>query len=300
MAHSTRGLRKKWGVLKLHRVVEDPESLMVEKLEMNADLASHKARAAIEAPTDYESQRVGSIEFIASSPQQACDYVIGLSKLGSGRHVHLANAYTVALADRDAGYRLTLAEPALNFPDGKPISWVSTLRRQAPRLRQVRGPQLFLDVFDHGRIHHVKHFLLGSTPGVLKALEAELSVRYPGIDIVGVESPPFRKLSDTEILEQDARVSASGAQIVWVGLGTPKQDFEAERIASQLPVVAIAIGAAFDFAAGTLRPAPKWVTWIGFEWLYRLLREPRRLWKRYLFGNARFCQSVMLQNRPRR
>lgn len=240
-----------------------------------------------------KSHWVGPVEFVSSTPQEACDYIITISKEGRGRHVHLANAYTVALADKSLDYRAVLASPALNFPDGKPIGWVSALRRHSPRLKQVRGPQLFLDVFDQGRAHSVKHFLLGSTPQVLSLLELELAARFPGIEIVGSESPPFRKLTAAELQSQDARVRATGAQIVWVGLGTPKQDMEAQRLADELPVVAVAVGAAFDFAAGTLRPAPQWMTTIGFEWVYRFICEPRRLWRRYVFGNLRFLRAAL-------
>ena len=238
-------------------------------------------------------QWVGGVEFISTEPKGAADHIISLAQGGIGQHVHLANAYTIALADKSDDYRALLAAPAVNFPDGKPISWISRLRGDTPRLRQVRGPQLFLDVFDRGRAYGMKHFLLGSTTAVLESLEARLGTSYPGIEIVGLESPPFRVLTPLDIQEQDARILKSGAQIVWVGLGTPKQDIEAQRLAGQLPVVAVAVGAAFDFAAGAIQEAPKWVSAIGFEWLYRLLREPRRLWRRYLFGNARFLKAAL-------
>jgi N-acetylglucosaminyldiphosphoundecaprenol N-acetyl-beta-D-mannosaminyltransferase len=248
------------------------------------------ARASHEA---HASQWVGRVEFVSSSPQRACEHILAIVKEGHGRHVHLANAYTVALADQSVDYRDILSVPALNFPDGKPIGWISVLRRHSPRLEQVRGPQLFLDVFDQGRSHGIQHYLLGSTPEVLESLELKLTTRFPGIAIVGIESPPFRQLSAAEIQEQDERIRKSGAQIVWVGLGTPRQDIEAQRLAHELPVVAVAIGAAFDFAAGSIREAPAWMTKVGLEWFYRLLREPRRLWRRYVFGNARFLKAAL-------
>jgi N-acetylglucosaminyldiphosphoundecaprenol N-acetyl-beta-D-mannosaminyltransferase len=241
----------------------------------------------------HTSHSVGSLEFVPSSPQLACEQIIRLAAGGVGRHVHLANAYTVAIADRSVTYRDVLAAPALNLPDGKPIVWVSRLRGQAPRLVQVRGPQLFLDVFDQGRSTAIRHYLLGSTPQVLKLLEQELTTRFPGVAIVGLESPPFRPLSEAELADQDRRIRDSGAQIVWVGLGTPKQDIEARRLAGELPVVAVAIGAAFEFTAGSMEEAPVWMRKAGLEWLHRLIREPRRLWKRYLFGNARFVKAAL-------
>ncbi|WP_171027477.1 WecB/TagA/CpsF family glycosyltransferase [Pseudarthrobacter sp. NamE2] len=243
---------------------------------------------------------MGPIEFTVSNRYDAAVMMVRLAQERVGRHVHLANAYTVALADKSAKYREVLRAPAVNFPDGKPIAWVSAMSRQSPRLTQVRGPQLFLDTFDAGRTAGLKHFLLGSTPEVLTALESNLKAKFPNILIVGTESPPFRPLVAKEIDEQDKRIQETGAHIVWVGLGTPKQDFEAERLARKLPVLAVAIGAAFDFAAGTVREAPAWMTRCGLEWVFRLCCEPRRLWKRYLFGNARFLASTLRWSRARR
>lgn len=157
----------------------------------------------------------------------------------------------------------------------------------------MRGPQLFLDVFDVGRQHGIRHFLLGSSPEVLDRLQDNLLKKYPGCDIVGIESPPFRPLSESELELQDRRIAATGPDIVWVGLGTPKQDWEAQRLASSIGATTIAVGAAFDFAAGTVREAPKWIRTIGFEWFFRLCSQPRRLWRRYLVGNSKFLMIAM-------
>jgi N-acetylglucosaminyldiphosphoundecaprenol N-acetyl-beta-D-mannosaminyltransferase len=240
-----------------------------------------------------QTQLIGSIEFTCSSPASASAEMITLAKAETSHHVHLVNAFTVALADASPDYRETLKSPAINFPDGKPIGWMSAMKRQAPRLRQVRGPQLFLDVFDHGRSQNVKHYLLGSTTETLAKLVANLNERFPGIEIVGSESPPFAAPRLSELRDRDLRIRESGAEIVWVGLGTPKQDYEVRRIVQALPILAIAVGAAFDFAAGTAKQAPQWMTKVGLEWLHRLLSEPRRLWKRYLFGNLRFLKAVL-------
>jgi N-acetylglucosaminyldiphosphoundecaprenol N-acetyl-beta-D-mannosaminyltransferase len=251
-------------------------------------------------PRPYSTQWIGPVEFVASSPDRACELVVSLAKKQTRAHVHLSNAYTVALADKSLEYRRVLASPAINFPDGKPLSWVSSIKRQSPKLAQVRGPQLFLDVFDRGRAHSVSHFLLGATPEVLIALQSNLERLYPGVRIAGVESPPFRKLTSSELDAQDRRISESGAEIVWVGLGTPKQDVEAQRLVESLSVVAVAVGAAFDFTAGTLKQAPPWMTKLGLEWTYRFMKEPRRLWKRYVFGNARFLKTSLLWTSSKR
>jgi N-acetylglucosaminyldiphosphoundecaprenol N-acetyl-beta-D-mannosaminyltransferase len=250
-----------------------------------------------EEELNIERRTVGSLDFAVMGPAEAALFISKLAKsvgrLESGFHIHLANAYTVSLADQDTCFRSVLSGHAINFADGKPISVVSKVLRHEPALQQVRGPDLFENVMSEGRAHGLKHFLLGSTPEVLEALEAALTVRYGGLNIVGKESPPFRVLLPEEYAEQDRRILESGAEIVWVGLGTPKQDFEAKRLAERMPVVAVAVGAAFDFSAGTLVAAPPWVRKMGLEWLHRLIKEPRRLWKRYLFGNANFVVSVV-------
>jgi N-acetylglucosaminyldiphosphoundecaprenol N-acetyl-beta-D-mannosaminyltransferase len=255
--------------------------------------------SGVSLPVGSVKHYLGPVEFIACSPLAACDYVLALSREHIGRHVHLSNAYTVALADKTDDYRKVLGDGGINFPDGKPLSWMSVLKRQSPVLQQVRGPQLFLDVFDRGRLTDTKHFLLGSTPEVLSKLESNLIAAYPGVKIVGVESPPFRSLSSDEQSAQDQRILDSEADLVWVGLGTPKQDIESRRIAESLPVVAVAIGAAFDFAAGTARTAPEWMTRVGLEWVFRFSQEPKRLWKRYVFGNSRFLVATVLRTKKR-
>lgn len=247
-----------------------------------------------------KTQWLGPIEFVASHRFGAAKHLIELAFSGQGQHVHLANAYTIALADKSHEYCEILQRPAVNYPDGKPLTWISAFKGHRPALQQIRGPQLFLDVFDKGRTRGLKHFLLGSTPEVLESLQRNLQERFPGVEIVGSESPPFRALSQDELRAQDSRIRKSGAHLVWVGLGTPKQDAEVARLAKEMPIVAVAIGAAFDFAAGAVREAPSWMSKAGLEWTFRLASEPRRLWKRYLFGNTRFLYSALFTNGRRR
>jgi N-acetylglucosaminyldiphosphoundecaprenol N-acetyl-beta-D-mannosaminyltransferase len=244
-------------------------------------------------------QVVGGVPFVASDPLTAARDLAEAAVAGtSGEHVHLANAFSVSLANEFPALAAeTFCADGWNLPDGRPISWISQLRRDRPALRQVRGPQFMLDVCEVGVDLGLRHFLLGGAPDVLERLEAALTERFPGIQVVGSFSPAFREPSDAELAERDEALMASGAQVVWVGLGTPKQDREAVRIARSTGLVAVAVGAAFDYAAGTLREAPAWMRRAGFEWLFRLLMEPRRLWRRYLIGNTRFLR-VALRRRP--
>lgn len=255
-------------------------------------------------PKGFTDRRpIGPLEAVASTPERAAESLCELatSKSAIGHHVHLINAYTVAIADKDPAFATVLSGHSINLPDGKPLTWVSRMRRDAVPLSQVRGLTFMLNVFNQGREHGVRHYLLGSTEDVLRKLESNLLDQFPGTTIVGSHSPPFRPLTADEYAQQDADIVASGADVVWVGLGTPKQDHESKRLAESIPVVAVAVGAAFDFAAGTVKEAPALFQRIGMEWLYRFASEPRRLWKRYVFGNVRFVVSTVRgkHRRPR-
>ena len=239
---------------------------------------------------------VVGVRFSAATPSQAAQTVVdlGQQKESNGVHIHLANAYTTVLASKDSDYKKILNGPrAICFPDGKPIAWITKLRRSGTQLTQTRGPQLFLDVFARGQSIGLRHYLLGSTPETLERLELRLREKYPRADIVGLYSPPFSPPTREELENRNELLRSAKPDVVWVGLGTPKQDMEAARIARELGLVAVAVGAAFDFAAGTVRPAPRWMSAIGLEWLFRLLSEPRRLWRRYLFGNVEFLRLAL-------
>lgn len=248
------------------------------------------------APSDLLVVPCAGVPITACRPDQAAEHLVELAlSTDRGHDVHLCNAYTLALADGDAGYRAMLGRASINFPDGTPVVWANRLRHRDKPIPadRVRGPGLFLDVFSHGQDRGLKHYLLGGEPEALAALETNLRRLFPEATIVGSESPPFRALTETERDEQAERIRASGAQIVWVGLGTPKQDWECARLRDRLPCVFVAIGAAFDFAAGTKSTAPQWMQDHGLEWVHRFASEPRRLWKRYLFGNSRFVVAAM-------
>jgi N-acetylglucosaminyldiphosphoundecaprenol N-acetyl-beta-D-mannosaminyltransferase len=223
------------------------------------------------------------------------DTAQSLSGDSAGLDVHLCNTYTLALADDDHEFRALLNRAALNLADGTPVVWANRLLHKdanPPRSR-VRGPSLFVNVLAAGQAAQIKHYLLGSTPETLEAMQREIAQRFPEALIVGTDSPPFRELTEAERLDQRDRIKSSGAQIVWVGLGTPKQDVEAAALANSLPVVAIAVGAAFDFVAGTVEEAPDWMQRSGTEWIHRFAQEPGRLWQRYLVGGPRFVKAVI-------
>ena len=222
---------------------------------------------------------------------------VGAGPALKGSDVHLCNAYTLALADRDPNLLETLRTAFLNLADGQPVVWANQLLHRGTALprRRVYGPDLMLDSLSMSEGTGLRHYLLGSTPEVLAALQREVRRRFPRALIAGACSPPFRSLTAQELHEQEDDILAVGADIVWVGLGTPLQDHRAAELSAALPVVTVAVGAAFDFIAGNKRQAPTWMQNGGLEWVFRLACEPRRLWRRYLFGNARFVGGVVRQ-----
>lgn len=246
----------------------------------------------MDAATTFERFRCCGVEIDAAPFDAAVDAVIARGLAGQGGAVHLCNAYTLSIAEKDPEFRSMLGRALFNFPDGMPLVWIAR-RRGLPLEHRVYGPDLMAAVCDKGRAVGLRHYLYGSTPEVITALRSRLEARYPGIEIVGAESPPFRELMPVELEEAAERFRTSGAQAVWVGLGTPRQDDFVDDLATKVDAPLVAVGAAFDFHAGTLKQAPAWVQRRGFEWAYRLAREPRRLWKRYLVGNAVFFVGAL-------
>ena len=247
---------------------------------------------------------VGGLPFTVVPLREAVDLVIDLGHRPASRGiaVHFGNAYGVALADTDAEYRRVLQGADVLASDGMPVVWAG--RRLHPHVSdqwtRVYGPDVMAGVLAGSRPDGPRHYLVGGSPQTLLRLRQQIVERWPDADVVGAESPPFRPETAAEHAERERRIGDSGATLVWVGLGTPKQDFEVRRLADRLPVTALAVGAAFDFIAGTVRQAPPWAQRSGLEWAFRWAVEPRRLTRRYLWSNPRFVWAVARQARSDR
>lgn len=276
-------------------------------LRLRGRLNHDPATPSVASDPSPPRQAIGNVPYTVLPFDQAVHAIlasidlIGRRTDRPGVSVHFAPAYNVALARDDQQYAQTLQDADYVFSDGVPITWVGKRLRPdlAETWERVYGPDVMGAVFERSTKDQPLHYLLGSTPAVLTLLRDELQRRYPNASIVGAESPPFRDLSDRELLEQDTRVRESGATMVWVGLGTPRQDFEVRRLAANLPVVALAVGAAFDFIAGTKAQAPRWMQRSGLEWAFRFASEPWRLGRRYLWGNSVFAQQALRDLRSR-
>ncbi|EYT62884.1 MULTISPECIES: WecB/TagA/CpsF family glycosyltransferase [Curtobacterium] len=202
-----------------------------------------------------------------------------------GVPVHFVNAYTVSLT-ADERYLRLFQSDGLNIADGTPLAWIA--RRAGGQVAHLRGPDAFRELLSSDPSHGIRHFLLGGSNASLARLEQAIARDYPDAVVAGSFSPPFTDFepSDRELI--DSLIRDSGANMLWVGIGTPKQDYEVQRLAERHPAVVLAVGAAFNFVSGDVVEAPKLWRRTGLEWLYRLSREPRRLWRRYLLGNVKF------------
>jgi len=199
---------------------------------------------------------------------------------GSG-YVCATGAHGIIEAQHDPQLRNFLNRALLNLPDGMPTVWMGWLQKMRS-MRSVRGPEFMLALCQNSVPHKIRHFLYGGQDGVAELLARTLEKRFPGIVIAGTYTPPFRDLTEDEERDLLARLQACNADIIWVGLGTPKQERFIWNHRESLPVkLMIAVGAAFDFHTGRTKEAPGWIKSAGLHWLYRLAHEPRRLWRRY-------------------
>ncbi len=229
---------------------------------------------------------------------------VGNASPTRGSVVCVCNVHSVMSARRDARLGSVIADSDIATPDGVPLVWA--LRWTAnPSQQRVYGPELMRRAMEDTAGRGYRHFLYGATDDTLAKLTDAISEFAPGANIVGSIAPPFRELSEAERDAHLAQIRESGADIVWVGLGMPKQELWMGETRDSLPgVTLIGVGAAFDFLAGNVKQAPEWMQRTGLEWLYRLIQEPRRLWRRYLWNNPAFVMllgwQIITRRIPRR
>ena len=246
-----------------------------------------------------ETYDVLGVKISAVDLQKAEDLVADMIVRRHKGYVCVAPVSTVMDCQKDPAYRQIINNADMVTPDGAPIAWLGRLAGHKA-VRRTYGPDLMLQLCDHGRVSGWRHFFYGATPGVCDKLEHCLKAKFPGLNIVGKFSPPF--MPQAEHLGKDLalRINAAEPDIIWVGLGAPKQDLwnALNRSILDAPVL-VGIGAAFDFLSGMKPQAPRWMQRSGLEWLFRLCCEPRRLWRRYLIGNMQFL-GLLLLNRLRK
>ena len=230
----------------------------------------------------------------ATSYQAACDAILDWAKHRISCYVIPANVHVVMTGFWQTRYQKIINGAALVTPDGMPLVWALRLLGIKGQQR-VYGPDLMLACCDRAQQEQVPIYLYGSTPLTLAKLEHNLQQWYPDLIIAGSHSPPFRELTPEEAKADSQQINDSGAGLVFVSLGCPKQEQWMAKQAGNIDAVMIGVGAAFAFHSGEVSQAPRWLMKLGLEWLYRLATEPRRLWRRYFVNNPTFLLLFTLQ-----
>ncbi len=230
----------------------------------------------------HQKSNILGVHFDLVRYRDVCDTIEAWRASREQHYVCVSNADTVMMAYRDDTVRYATNGASLVLPDGIGIVAAARLCGYSHQGR-VTGPTLMLKLCDWGRARRFRHYFLGGAPGIPEKLAERLSSAFPGLEIAGIHSPPFRELSDDEDRGLVARVNAAKPDIVWIGLGAPKQEKWMEAHLGRIDAPAmIGVGAAFDFHSGNARWAPAWVRKCGMEWAYRFAHSPRRLWRRTL------------------
>lgn len=258
---------------------------------------AYRSSAHVEAPAPASPRRenVLGIGVSVLDLPGAVARVQGWIDRGERQYVCVTSVHGVMESQRSIGLRRIHNAAGMVAPDGMPLAWMLRLAGHADSGR-VCGPDLMPAVFQAGQRRGDRHFLYGATEATLERLRAGLLAHAPGASIVGWHAPPFRPLTEAEDAQVVAAINDCKPDIVWVGLSTPKQEYwmAAHRDRLAAPVL-IGVGAAFDVHAGLSRRAPRVLQRTGLEWMYRVAKEPRRLWWRYTWNNPRFLALVVLQ-----
>lgn len=237
---------------------------------------------------DLKREPVFGIPYVVGSLSLLSDYLVKLA--GEAHRPYLVAHSDVHVLTRilgEAEYGAGVLTFDFICPDGMPIVWL--LRKKGVDAHRLYGPDVMEWMWDKGRTGEIRHFLLGGSEDACSLVEARLGERFPGAQVVGHHCPPMGEWPEGTNEQIFQRIRESRANCVWVGLGCPKQERWLFTHREQLPpAVYFGVGAAFNFHAGLVQQAPAWIRAHGLEWVYRLCREPRRLFKRYLVHNSRF------------
>lgn len=241
--------------------------------------------------------RVLGVEVDAAEFAKTLERVLRAPETGERLAIHFATVHSLVEAHDQNEVRDALATGIVE-PDGMPLVWIGKVAGRS--VERVCGPDFMPALIEQGIPLGRRHFFYGGAEGVPETIAERLMERFPGLQVAGTFSPPFRPLTNEERDAVIQRINEADPDYVWVGLGTPKQDLWLAENRPRLNASALlAVGAAFDLLAGRRRRAPRWMQRTGTEWIYRLATEPRRLWARYTLVNARFV-GLLLRDRLRR
>jgi N-acetylglucosaminyldiphosphoundecaprenol N-acetyl-beta-D-mannosaminyltransferase len=244
---------------------------------------------------DKGKKNVLGILVNALNYEAAVSKILAAASAGKPMSVSALAVHGVMTGVLDSTHRYRLNHLDLVLPDGQPVRWALNLLYDTQLPDRVYGPNTMLQICERAAEEGLSIYLYGSKASVLEALSHNLCQRFPKLIIAGTQPSKFRQVSPQEKQEIVQQIRNSGAAITFVGLGCPRQEVWAYEYRDDLSMPLIAVGAAFDFHAGTLAKSPEFLSKIGLEWLFRLIKEPKRLWKRYLFLNPLYIWLFLLQ-----
>ncbi len=223
-------------------------------------------------------------------------YTIQNIKEMSGDYICVANVHTTVTAYEDEAYRAVQNGGIMSIPDGGPLSTVGRWRGYKT-MERTTGPSYMEEIFKISKEKGYCHYFYGSTEETLKKLRLQIKKKYPELQIVGMYSPPFRPVTEEEDALIISRICEAKPDFVWVGLGAPKQENWMAAHQGKIPGVMVGVGAGFDYMAGNIDRAPEWMQDNNLEWIYRLIQDPKRLFKRYMVTNTKFIWNAVLRKK---
>jgi N-acetylglucosaminyldiphosphoundecaprenol N-acetyl-beta-D-mannosaminyltransferase len=257
--------------------------------------STYPSDRAILAMDHLNRANILGVGISAISMADAVHYSDTFLQRGTCGYICVTGVHGIMEAQADDRFREILNRSLLTTPDGMPTVWLGRLQGFKGMTR-VYGPDFMLELCRVSVERGYRHFFYGGKPGVAEELKQILSNRFPGLQVTGTYTPPFRQLNSEEEASLKRQMQEAGADILWCGLSTPKQERFMAQYSGKLPVkLMIGVGAAFDINSGNLKDAPGWMKAAGLQWLYRMFKEPRRLARRYLKNNPAFLWLTCLQ-----
>ena len=240
--------------------------------------------------------KIMGVNIAAVNMEWLIDFTKKHIKQLSGNYICVSNVHTTVMSYDDSDYCAIQNGGILAIPDGGPLSSVGR-KRGFSTMKRTTGPDYLMEILKISSQEGYRHYFYGSTEETLEKLKKYLEKHFPDVDIAGMYSPPFRKLTEQEDEEIVRKINESNPDFVWIGLGAPKQEIWMAEHQGTIKGLMVGVGAAFDYLAGNILRAPRWMQESNLEWAYRLVQEPRRLFKRYLYSNVKFLWNVGIKRK---
>lgn len=240
--------------------------------------------------------KIMGVNIAAINMEYLVNYTIHNIEALSGNYMCVSNVHTIMTAFDNYEYRMVQNGGIMAIPDGGPLSFVGR-RRGFSDMKRTAGPSYMEEIMKISTIYGYRHYFYGSTQETLDKLKNNLEKKYPGIQISGMYSPPFREMTLKEDIDIVKQINSKESDFLWVGLGAPKQEIWMAKHKDKVKGFMVGVGAGFDYLAGNIQRAPRWMQKINMEWLFRLIQDPKRLFKRYLITNTKFVWNVILKGK---